>query len=185
MAGTANPYGIIAEFDNPADTMHAAEKVRDAGFRKWDVFTPFPVHGMDKAMGLKNSKVGWFSFLVHDRASGVPTTPEDPAAYLHLRFERLTGVDYNTLVAALPDYCVFSQPVRLVDELSLQPADHTALVAPEVATGWALFGASSEWALHFACAHRDDRSLPMNNLRQFLHYLGNQLLIGVTDIRMP
>ena len=56
-------YGIIAEFDTPADAMHAAEKVRDAGFRKWDVFTPFPVHGMDKAMGLKNSKVGWFSFL--------------------------------------------------------------------------------------------------------------------------
>ena len=43
--------------------MHAAEKVRDAGFRKWDVFTPFPVHGMDKAMGIKNSKVGWFSFI--------------------------------------------------------------------------------------------------------------------------
>ncbi len=63
MAGNVNPYGIVAEFENPADTMHAAEKVRDAGFRKWDVFTPFPVHGMDKAMGLKNSKVGWFSFL--------------------------------------------------------------------------------------------------------------------------
>jgi len=56
-------YGIIAEYDTPADAMHAAETVRDAGFRKWDVFTPFPVHGMDKAMGLKNSKVGWFSFL--------------------------------------------------------------------------------------------------------------------------
>ena len=58
-----NAYGIIAEYDTPADAMHAAEKVRDAGFRKWDVFTPFPVHGMDRAMGLKNSKVGWFSFL--------------------------------------------------------------------------------------------------------------------------
>ena len=57
------PYGMIAEFDTPADAMHAAQKVRDAGFRKWDVFTPFPVHGMDRAMGLKNSKVGWFSFL--------------------------------------------------------------------------------------------------------------------------
>jgi hypothetical protein len=56
-------YGIIAEFTTPADTMHAAEKVRDAGFTRWDVFTPFPVHGMDKAMGMKNSKVGWFSFL--------------------------------------------------------------------------------------------------------------------------
>lgn len=59
----STPYGIIAEFDTTADAMHAAEKVRDAGFRKWDVFTPFPVHGMDRAMGLKNSKVGWFSFL--------------------------------------------------------------------------------------------------------------------------
>jgi len=63
MTPTSRPYGIIAQFDTPADTMHAAEHVRDAGFTKWDVFTPFPVHGMDKAMGMKNSKVGWFSFL--------------------------------------------------------------------------------------------------------------------------
>jgi hypothetical protein len=64
MAGeTPMAYGILAEFDNPADTLHAAEKVRDSGFRKWDVFTPFPVHGLDKAMGIKNSKVGWFSFI--------------------------------------------------------------------------------------------------------------------------
>lgn len=60
---TTTPYGVIAEFDNPADTMHAAEKIRDQGFKRWDVFTPYPVHGMDHAMGLKNSKVGWFSFL--------------------------------------------------------------------------------------------------------------------------
>jgi hypothetical protein len=57
------PYGIIAEFEMPADAMHAAEQVRDAGFTRWDVHTPFPVHGMDKAMGIKNSPVGWFTFL--------------------------------------------------------------------------------------------------------------------------
>lgn len=57
------PYGVIAEFTTPAAVMHAAEKVRDAGYTKWDVFTPFPVHGMDRAMGLRNSKVGWFTFL--------------------------------------------------------------------------------------------------------------------------
>lgn len=60
---SAKPYGLIAEFRTAAAVMHAAEKVRDAGFRKWDVFTPFPVHGMDRAMGLRNSKVGWFTFL--------------------------------------------------------------------------------------------------------------------------
>lgn len=63
MTETSRPYGIIAEFDTPADAMHGAEKVRDAGFSKWDVFTPFPVHGMDKAMGMKSSPVGWFSFI--------------------------------------------------------------------------------------------------------------------------
>jgi len=63
MAPTPKAYGISAEFLTPADVMHAAEKVRDSGFRKWDVFTPFPIHGMDKAMGIKNSPVGWFSFI--------------------------------------------------------------------------------------------------------------------------
>ena len=55
-------YGMLAEFDTPADLMHAAEKIRDAGFRRWDVFSPYPIHGMNQAMGLKNSKVGWFAF---------------------------------------------------------------------------------------------------------------------------
>lgn len=63
MSTNTRSYGILAEFDTPAGIMHAAEKVRDAGFQRWDVFTPFPIHGMDQAMGIKNSKVGWFSFV--------------------------------------------------------------------------------------------------------------------------
>ena len=57
------PYAIMAEFENPAAILQAANKVRAEGFRNWDVFTPFPIHGMDRAMGIKNSKVGWFSFI--------------------------------------------------------------------------------------------------------------------------
>ena len=53
MAEYRKVYGLGAEFDSAAELMHAAEKIRDAGF-KWDVHTPFPVHGMDKAMGLGN-----------------------------------------------------------------------------------------------------------------------------------
>jgi len=59
----SKPYGILAEFDTTPALLHAAEKVRDAGYRRWDAFTPFPVHGMDRAMGMKNSMVGWFSFI--------------------------------------------------------------------------------------------------------------------------
>ena len=63
MPDAGKPYGLVAEFTTAADTLRAAETVRDAGFTKWDVFTPFPVHGLDRAMGLKNSRVGWFAFL--------------------------------------------------------------------------------------------------------------------------
>jgi hypothetical protein len=62
MSATAKPYGILARFDTAADIFEAALRVRDAGYRKWDVYTPFPIHGMDEAMGLRTSKVGYFTF---------------------------------------------------------------------------------------------------------------------------
>ena len=62
-AVVSRPHSILAEYTTPADLMHAAEVVRDAGYRYWDVYSPFPIHGMDDAMGLGDSKVGYFSFL--------------------------------------------------------------------------------------------------------------------------
>jgi hypothetical protein len=61
-ASAAKPYGLLAEFETPADVMNAAIQCRDAGFTKWDVHTPFPIHGMDEAMGVRKSPVGWFTF---------------------------------------------------------------------------------------------------------------------------
>ena len=48
-------FGVAAEFDSAGDLFHAAEQMRDAGFTRFDVFSPFPIHGMDAAMGLKRS----------------------------------------------------------------------------------------------------------------------------------
>lgn len=56
-------YGYLAEFSNPQELAHAAEKVRDAGFKHWDVHTPYPVHGLDAAMGLGRSRLPWFVFF--------------------------------------------------------------------------------------------------------------------------
>ena len=53
----AQTHGLIAHFDTAPGLYHAAEQVRDAGYRNWDCITPFPVHGLDKAMGLKRSIV--------------------------------------------------------------------------------------------------------------------------------
>ena len=48
---------ILAEFNTPYDLIHAAEKVRDKGIKKFDTYSPFPIHGMDDAMGLKDSNL--------------------------------------------------------------------------------------------------------------------------------
>lgn len=63
MSANTKPYGLLAQFDTAAGIFEAALQVRDAGYRKWDVFTPFPIHGMDEAMGLKKSLVGYFTFV--------------------------------------------------------------------------------------------------------------------------
>lgn len=64
-AGTVTTplHGMAAEFGSAKELYHAAEKMRDAGYRYWDVFSPFPIHGMDEAMGLKRSLLSKFVFV--------------------------------------------------------------------------------------------------------------------------
>ncbi len=52
-------YGYLVEFDSASATLKAAEQVRDSGYKKWDVHTPFPVHGMDDAMGIRPTILPW------------------------------------------------------------------------------------------------------------------------------
>ncbi|MEE2960565.1 MAG: quinol:electron acceptor oxidoreductase subunit ActD [Myxococcota bacterium] len=55
-------YGLLAEYDTTAKLVKACEKVRDAGYTKWDSYAPFPVHGIDPAMGIKPTKLPWLIF---------------------------------------------------------------------------------------------------------------------------
>jgi molybdopterin-containing oxidoreductase family membrane subunit len=57
-------FGLLAEFTTPAVLYRACESVRDAGYSRWDAHTPFPVHGLDRAMGLRRSKLPWVVFLL-------------------------------------------------------------------------------------------------------------------------
>jgi hypothetical protein len=56
-------YGYLAEFKSASALYKAAEKVRDAGFSKWDCYSPYPIHGLDKAMGLKRSILPYLVFF--------------------------------------------------------------------------------------------------------------------------
>ncbi|MGN6106833.1 MAG: quinol:electron acceptor oxidoreductase subunit ActD [Kofleriaceae bacterium] len=53
--GDGDLYGVLAEYDTPGELVEAARKVRDAGYTEFDCFSPFPVHGIDEAMGIKRT----------------------------------------------------------------------------------------------------------------------------------
>lgn len=56
-------YGMLTEFSEASLLMEAVTKCRDHGFTKWDVHTPFPVHGMDDAMGIHGTRLPFLVLL--------------------------------------------------------------------------------------------------------------------------
>ncbi len=101
-------HGYLAEFDNPQDLYHAAEQVRDQGFQRWDVHSPFPIHGMDKAMGNPRSKLPWFVFFGGAAGTTVAfvmqtlTQTNFWGERLGMRFLEKIAETYPTVVQAKP-----------------------------------------------------------------------------------
>lgn len=56
-------FGYLVEFDNVDDLIAGAETVRDAGYSSWDAHTPFVVHGLDAAMGIKPTVLPMIVFV--------------------------------------------------------------------------------------------------------------------------
>jgi hypothetical protein len=91
-SGKVAPTVILAEFDDAGAALHAAEKVRDAGYSRWDTHTPFPIHGMDGAMGMKDSRLGWI--VLACALTGLT------GAFTMMHW--MNGVDYVTVVGDKP-----------------------------------------------------------------------------------
>ena len=102
------PALILAEFATAREVVHAAEKVRDAGYTIWDTHTPFPIHGMDKAMGLEQSKLGAIVFP----AAMTGTT----VAFFMMWW--MNGVDYPLVIGGKPGYSLPSQ-IPIMFELTV------------------------------------------------------------------
>src|SRR3982750_4039136 len=96
-------YGIAAEYSSAADLYQAAKRVRDAGFKRWDVHSPFPIHGMDAAMGLGKS---WLSAVV--LIGGIPglltavTLEFGPSWFIYPLVVHGKPVDWRTVPAFFP-----------------------------------------------------------------------------------
>jgi hypothetical protein len=54
---------VMGEFADVDSIMAAARAVRKAGFRRWDVHSPFPIHGIDRAMGVRPTVLPWLTLI--------------------------------------------------------------------------------------------------------------------------
>ena len=57
--GDDKVYAVMGEFSEPEDLVEAGRRIRAMGYTKIDAMTPFPVHGIDEAIGIPYSKIGW------------------------------------------------------------------------------------------------------------------------------
>ncbi len=55
--------GLAAIFTDEAKVLHAAHKTREAGFQKFDAISPYPIHGMEEACGIKRSSIPYVTFI--------------------------------------------------------------------------------------------------------------------------
>jgi len=55
----ASTYGLVAEFESPTALVEAANRAREAGYRKMDAYSPFPIEDLHHALGLRDTKLPW------------------------------------------------------------------------------------------------------------------------------
>jgi len=117
-------YGYLVEFDDVQTLLAAAEQVRDAGYTRWDAHTPFAVHGLDGAMGVRKTRLPYLVF-----ASGLTGT----ACALLLQWYT-NAFDYPFVISGKP---VFSLPadIPVMFELTILFAAFGSLLGMLVANG--------------------------------------------------
>jgi len=111
-------YSFTAIFDSPDEVSHATEKVVEQGYTKFDVHSPYPLHGMDDAMKLPPSKLGYVALVFG--LSGMV------AALLTMWW--ISAVDYPIVIGGKP---LFSFPayIPIVFEITVLSASIATVLA--------------------------------------------------------
>ncbi len=85
-------HGIVAEYTDVDSLMAACRRIRDAGYQKTDAFTPFPVHGIDEALGIKPTHLPWIALVC-----GISGT-----CIALLMQIWMNGIDYQYIISGKP-----------------------------------------------------------------------------------
>lgn len=124
-----------------------------------------------------NGIINWYCFLIHDRNSGVPTTPDDKSAYFHVRMAIKKTGEFDT-TKYIPDYCVMTRRIdrKLVEHISITPEiifDTSLLKHEGIEEIWRIIGEQSAWLLETLNAYKEDIDIPPLHITEFLHYYSN------------
>jgi len=172
-------WGLLVEFKSPQELFPAVERVRDAGFKKWDVHSPLPLHGLDDAMGIRFTKLPWITLAAG--AAGL-------AGALLLQWFT-NAYDYPLIISGKP---IFSLPANIPVTFEL-----TVLIAA-VATVAGLFGLNGLPLLYhplfrkrefrrvtsdrfFISIEAADPKFDREKTREFLATLGGTAIAEVED----
>ena len=165
-------FGIAAEFPSAAALYHAAEKCRDQGFKKWDVHSPFPIHGMDEAMGLGNSKVSLIALVAACTGTVLAVMLEFiPSVWLYPLIVHGKPLNFFTVPAFFPVIfeftvlcCAFGCLFGMLALNRLPRWNHPLF-------NWEHFGRFSDDGF-FLSIEADDPKFQENRTREFLEGIG-------------
>lgn len=166
------PEIILAQFDSATDLFHAAEKMRDAGYKEFDCHSPFPIHGMDAAMGLKRSPLGYIIFFCG--SMGLLGT---------LLLTWWTGsVDYPLVISGKPffSFPAFVPPIFALTVLTSAITATLGMIAinklPRLVhpafNSENFKGASDD--IFFVCVESIDKKYDVNKTAEFLKSIGGK-----------
>src|SRR5690349_7555830 len=63
MSASSSSYGLMAQFDDADQLLVATRRTHEAGYRRMDAYSPFPVDGLSEALGLTRSAISWIVLL--------------------------------------------------------------------------------------------------------------------------
>jgi hypothetical protein len=127
---------------------------------------------------LRHGKIRWYSFLVHSRNSGVPTSTDDEHLYWHLRLELGSSIEYYDVASSLPPYCLMTRKICLSDVIS--GIDKSLLKDGRIEEAWRIIGEQSEWVLRMLDIHSASDAGLRRQVAQLLHYFANMAQMQVS-----
>jgi Protein of unknown function (DUF3341) len=172
-------WGLLAEFERPEELVAAAQRAREAGYRKMDAYTPFPIHGLSDAMGFRPTKLPlvvlaggilgfatalgmqWFSATIHYPLNVGGRPLASWPSFIPITFE-LT-VLFASLTAVLGMLGMNGLPMPY----------HPVFNAPRFA-----FASRDRF---FLCIERRDPKFDLADTRAFLNGLGAREVVEVEE----